>query len=110
VAKGRPKNFIPEADIRPLAAAFLKGEPIEGEIAIITRQQAEDADYNLSPSRWAGQTDSAEVGDIAALMIELGRLDRETHSIASALSTLLLPLYGDRADPAPLNLPAASVE
>jgi len=46
VAKGRPKNFIPESDIRPLAAAFLKGEPVEGEIAVITRQQAEDADYN----------------------------------------------------------------
>jgi type I restriction enzyme M protein len=48
----RPKNFIPVDDIRPLAAAFLKGEPVESEIAVITRQQAEDADYNLSPSRW----------------------------------------------------------
>ena len=35
--KGRPKNYIPEDDIRPLAAAFLKGEPVEGEIAVITR-------------------------------------------------------------------------
>ncbi|KAF0109705.1 MAG: N-6 DNA methylase [Rhodospirillaceae bacterium] len=50
VAKGRPKNYIPEDAIRPLAAAYLKGEPVEGEIAVITRQQAEEADYNLSPS------------------------------------------------------------
>src|SRR3954462_5956887 len=46
VRKGRPKNFVPEGDIRPLAAAFLKGDPVEGEIAVITRQQAEEADYN----------------------------------------------------------------
>ena len=54
VRKGRPKNFIPEEDIRPLAAAFLKGEPVEGEVAVITREQAQEADYNLSPSRWVG--------------------------------------------------------
>jgi type I restriction enzyme M protein len=40
VLKGRPKNYIPEDAIRPLAAAYLKGEPVEGEIAVITRQQA----------------------------------------------------------------------
>lgn len=50
VQKGRPKNFIPEEDIRPLAAAYLTGEPVEGEIAVITREDAVKADYNLSPS------------------------------------------------------------
>ena len=30
VKKGRPKNYIPEEDIRPLAAAFAKGEPGRG--------------------------------------------------------------------------------
>jgi type I restriction enzyme M protein len=94
VAKGRPKNFIPDADIRPLASAFLKGEPVESEIAVITRQQAEDADYNLSPSRWVGQSEAAEVGDIASLMRELIRLDLESQSVTQALSGLLLPLQG----------------
>ena len=55
VAKGQSKNYIPEEDIRPIAAAFFKGEPVEGEVAVITREQAEEADYNLSPSRWVGQ-------------------------------------------------------
>ncbi len=54
VGKGRPKNFIPQEDVRPLADMFLKGEPVEGEIAVITREQARQADYNLSPSRWVG--------------------------------------------------------
>ncbi len=69
VRKGRPKNFVPEEDIRPLADAFLKGEPVEGEIAVITREQAKEADYNLSPSRWVGAVsngDSADLSDIMA--------------------------------------------
>ena len=60
VGKGRPKNYIPEDDIRPIAAAFLKGEPVEGEVAVITREQAAEADYNLSPSRWVGQADTVD--------------------------------------------------
>lgn len=67
VQKGRPKNFIPEEDIRPLAAAYLKGEPVDGEVAIITREQAAEADFNLSPSRWVGggsSGDEAELKDI----------------------------------------------
>ena len=40
VKKGRPKNYIPEEDVRPLATAFWKGEPVEGEVAVITREQA----------------------------------------------------------------------
>ena len=69
VRKGRPKNFVPEEDIRPLADAFLEGEPVAGEIAVITREQAKEADYNLSPSRWVGAVsngDSADLNDIMA--------------------------------------------
>lgn len=87
--KGKPKNYIPEEDIRPLAAAFLKGEPVEGEIAIITREQAEGADYNLSPSRWVGQTSSAEVGSVSALVRELAALDDEAHQLSASLSKML---------------------
>ena len=69
VKKGRPKNYIPQEEIRPLAAAFVKGEPVEGEIAVITRAQAEETDYNLSPSRWVTAdtgTDEANLKDIMA--------------------------------------------
>jgi len=87
--KGKPKNYIPDEDIRPLAAAFLKGEPVEGEIAIISREQAEEADYNLSPSRWVGQTSSAEVGSVSALVRELAALDDEAHQLSASLSKML---------------------
>ena len=92
VGKGRPKNFIPEDDIRPLAAAFLKGEPVEGEVAVITREQAEEADYNLSPSRWVGQADALAQRSIKEIITEMQRLDDEAREIDAALAKMLEPL------------------
>ena len=74
VRKGRPKNFIPEDAVRPLAAAYRKGEPVEGEIAVITREQAKEADYNLSPSRWVGQSVHGETASVSELVKELRHL------------------------------------
>ena len=90
VRKGRPKNFIPEDDIQPIAAAYLKGEPVEGEIAVITRKQAEEADYNLSPSRWVGQSSSTEVRSISTLIQEMTVLDNKAHQLSAHLSKLLV--------------------
>ena len=89
VQKGRPKNFIPEHDIRPLAAAFLKGEPVEGEVAVITRQQAEAADYNLSPSRWVGHSNSTEIGSVSVLLRDLADLDAEAHRLSENILDML---------------------
>jgi len=97
VQKGRPKNFIPEDDIRPLAAMFLKGEPVDGEVAVITREQAEEADYNLSPSRWVGKSSSAEVGSVSALVRELSALDDEAHRFSLSLSDMLAGVVDESA-------------
>ena len=97
VKKGRPKNYIPEEDIRPLAAAFNKGEPVEGEIAVITRQQAEDSDYNLSPSRWVGHASSAEVGSVSDLVRQLATLDEEAHRLSHHIAKLLAGVVDEPA-------------
>ncbi|CUA91211.1 Type I restriction-modification system, DNA methylase subunit [Chelatococcus sambhunathii] len=92
VRKGRPKNFIPEEDIRPLAAMFLKGEPVDGEIAVITREQAEEADYNLSPSRWVAQSDALEQRPIKDIVDEMLRLDEQAREIDAELAKMLVRL------------------
>lgn len=74
VQKGRPKNFIPEDDIRPLAAVYLKGEPVEGEIAVITCKQVAQAEYNLSPSRWVGSANVEQAANISELINSLRAL------------------------------------
>jgi type I restriction enzyme M protein len=72
--KGRPKNYMPEDAIRPLAAMYLKGEAVEGELAVLTQAQAAEADYNLSPSRWVGQAESASTANLPALIERLESL------------------------------------
>ena len=90
--KGRPKNYIPEEDIRPLAAAFAKGEPVEGEVAVITREQAKKADYNLSPSRWVGQAATVAQRPIPEIIAEMRRLDGEAREVDAQLAKMLAKL------------------
>ena len=90
--KGRPKNYIPEEDIRPLAAAFAKGEPVEGEVAVITLEQAEKADYNLSPSRWVGQAAAVVQRPIPEIIAEMRRLDEEAREVDAQLAKMLAKL------------------
>src|SRR5690606_24297378 len=92
VKKGRPKNYIPEEDVRTIAAAYLKGEPVDGEVAVITRAQAAEADYNLSPGRWVGQYDAAEQRAIKDIVADLLRLDDETRLIDQSLAKMLVRL------------------
>ena len=92
VGKGRPKNYIPQEDIRPLAAMFLKGEPLKGEVAVITREQATEADYNLSPSRWVGQADVVDQRLIPDIIAEMHRLDEEARDIDARLARVLVNL------------------
>lgn len=87
--KGKPKNYLPEEDIRSLAATYVKGEPVDGELAVVTRTQAEEADYNLSPSRWVGQASSTEFGSVSALVKKLTALDQEAHRLSATISKLL---------------------
>ena len=92
VGKGRPKNYVPEDDIRPIAAAFLKGDPVEGEVAVITREQAAEADYNLSPSRWVGQADDVAQRPISEIIADMQRLDEEAREVNASLARMLVRL------------------
>ena len=89
VRKGRPKNYIPEEDIRPLAEKFVSGQAVEGEVAVITRDQAATADYNLSPGRWVGQPDTMVQRPIGEIIAEMRRLDDEAREINSVLAGML---------------------
>ncbi len=89
VKKGKPKNYIPEDAIRPLAATYLKGEPVEGEVAVITRQQAEEADYNLSPSRWVESEDNRAHRPVKEIVSELTALGHQSAVADKALADLL---------------------
>lgn len=87
--KGKPKNYLAESDLRLIASMYFNGEPVAGELAVVTRQQVEETDYNLSPSRWVGQSSSAEFESVSSLVRKLTALDREAHDLSVTISTLL---------------------
>jgi type I restriction enzyme M protein len=87
--KGKPKNYLPEEDIRMLAAMYLRGEATPGELAVITTQQAEEADYNLSPGRWVAQGGNAEYRPIKKIIADLLALDDKAREIDQTLAKLL---------------------
>ena len=90
--KGRPKNYIPEEDIRLLAAAYLKGEPVAGEIVLITREQAKEADYNLSPSRWVGLASSEDETDLRTIIARFDTIAADEERASRNLETVLAKL------------------
>lgn len=87
--KGRPKNYLPEEDIRLLATMYLRGEPVETEMAVITREQAEQADYNLSPGRWVAHEGDSIHRTIKEIMEDVLSLDAQAHAIDENLALLL---------------------
>ncbi|MBT9492828.1 MAG: N-6 DNA methylase [Paucibacter sp.] len=88
--KGKPKNYLPEEDIRPLAAMYLKGEAVAGELAVITREQVAEADYNLSPSRWVGQADDAQYRSIRDLIAIANGLTKDSDALWAKLEPMLV--------------------
>jgi type I restriction enzyme M protein len=69
--KGRPKNYLAEGDIHELAELYRAGVPVDGEVAVITNEEAQEADYNISPSRWVTQESGEVAADIPALVARL---------------------------------------
>lgn len=92
VKKGRPKNYITEGDVRPLAAAYVAGEQVSGEVAVISREQAAEADYNLSPSRWAGRTSDEGNGNLGHLLDAFEVIAAEEKLIACQVTDALSKL------------------
>jgi type I restriction enzyme M protein len=92
--KGKPKNYLLDGDIRSLATSFLKGDPVDGELTVITREDAEEADYNLSPGKWVGRRDDTEVSSIPNLLRTLEELSASESSLTADLLRLLRPLSG----------------
>lgn len=88
-SKGKPKNYLPEEDIRHLAATYIRGEPVEGELMVITKQQAEEGDYNLSPSRWIAQAAAVGGASLKDLIAEAKGLSDAGRDIDATLFTML---------------------
>lgn len=94
--KGKPKNYLREEDLRSLAAMFLKGQPVDGELAVISKQQAEKADYNLSPTQWVDTAENSEVRALPGLLDELQSLASADQALTETMLTSLRSVTTNR--------------
>lgn len=90
--KGRPKNYLAEDELQQLADLFRSEAPVDGEVGIITNEEAAGADYNLSPSRWVSQGEAAQVADVPALLGSLRRLSANQADLDAKVFELLKEL------------------
>ena len=104
VRKGKPKNYIPNELLRALAASYLRGEPVDGQVAIISREQAESSDYNLNPARWVSSPDVANSDTLTSLLSELGEINQQQLQSTGSLVGMFSPLLAVDTSPAASSL------
>ena len=87
--KGRPKNFIPDDKIKKIAKVFHNWKNIDKFTKIITNEEAEKNDYNLSPSRYVGNGKEEEYRDIDEILVELAELEEEREKTDKELNEIM---------------------
>ena len=91
--KGRPKNYIPDENIRKIAAAFIKGEDAEKFVKVITTAQAAENDFNLSPSRYVNVTEGETYRPIQEILAELNVLEKKSELVSADLKTIFKQMH-----------------
>lgn len=87
--KARPKNYLPNEEVASIATAFVEAEATHGDVAIISKEQAEAADYNLNPSRWVEWEIEESSHSLSDLLSEAQLLSKESTEINEQLFRLL---------------------
>jgi len=76
--KGRPKNFLTDAAVEKIAAAFQSGRTVERLTRAVKNEEIRGKnDFNLSPSRYIETSVTAENRDIQAILNDLTKLETE---------------------------------
>lgn len=83
--KGRPKNFIPDAAVEKIAAAYRAGADVEKFVRVVSRDDVAKNDYNLSPSRYVDTAVAVEHRDIQEILDELAAFDTQARKLDSEL-------------------------
>ncbi len=91
-SKGRPKNYLEEEHIRQIADLYSGWKAAEGVSAVITRDQAVQSDYNLSPSRYVLTDSEEEVLPLEEAVVLLREAEEERAEADRKLNEVLKEL------------------
>jgi type I restriction enzyme M protein len=87
--KGTPKNYLTDEAVRKIAEAFLKAQPVEGFVAVITNEEATKNDFNLSPSRYVVSESEQRYRDIRDIVADLSALHAEQAAVEGEMTGIV---------------------
>jgi type I restriction enzyme M protein len=89
VAKGKPKNVIPDAQSLEIAALYHDWLSLEGVSVIVSTADAAKHDFNLSPSRFVSQGVADDVLPLEEAVLRLREAEEERIVADRALNVVL---------------------
>lgn len=87
--KGSPKNYLTDDGIAKIVKTFAAGQPVHGFCSVIKNEDAEAADYNLSPARHVVVSGAKDSKSIADLVTNLHELEKRADLLAKSLNPIL---------------------
>jgi len=88
-AKGRPKNYLTDENIKKILDAYFGWKEIEGFSKIITIDEARKNDYNLNPSRYVSVDEKEEILPVEDILVELAKVEEERRKVDEELKEIL---------------------
>jgi len=88
-AKGRPKNYLTNENIKKIFDAYFGWKEIEGFSKIITIEEARENNYNLSPSRYVSVDEKEEFQPVEDILVELGKVEEERERVDREMKEIL---------------------
>ena len=87
--KGDPKNFLDDSAVDRIAAAFLEWEEVPGLSRIVTLEEIENNDFNLSPARYVQTGADTEHRPVAEIVADLQGRNAEVARVDAELKARL---------------------
>lgn len=90
--KGDPKNYVTDEQISKIVETYNKKKVLENFSIIITKEEAEKNDYNISPSRYINIGGVEEYAPVEDILIELKDLEEKAKEADKNLQKVLKEL------------------
>lgn len=90
--KGRPKNFLPEDQIKVVATIYQKWKETDGVSKVINKSELVEKDYNVSPSTYISQNGTDETLPVEEAIVLVKEAQEEAKQAEKNLSGLLKQL------------------
>jgi len=86
---GKPQNTLSQENIKKIISTYDKFKEIKKLSKIITLEETEEADFNLSPSRYVSVMDEEEYRPIGEIVRDLEEINKERQKVEENINKIL---------------------